>query len=135
MRRPENFFSVSDVARQLNTIPQNVFHHIEAGNIPAPSAVWKQRRYYLPHEVARVVEFWAARVPENCSRYTAEDVRKMRLMWNAGMRQADIADVFGCNQATVSSLLCGRTLPGWRGGASGAGRPKSWKPRRRNNAK
>jgi predicted DNA-binding transcriptional regulator AlpA len=125
-KRPSRYLSVSEVARRLDVTAETLFYHISKGAIPPPVVRFGNSMYYLPGDVNGIREFVRKRRPARTSRWTAEDVKRMRELWESGLRQSQIADEYGTTQPVISSLLVGRTR------VIGAER-SNWQPRRRNN--
>lgn len=125
MRRPSQYLSISEVARRVGVSSHCLSYHISKGAVPPPVAFYGNSRYYLPSDVPKIREFIRNRRPAGCSRWSVEDLKRIRELWESGVRQSQIAQEFGTTQATISSLLTGRVR------AAGAERAE-WKPRRRN---
>lgn len=124
-RRPNRYLSISQVAQRVGVTHHTLSYHISRGSIPPPVVRFGNSMYYLPGDVNGIREFVRKRRPARTSRWTAEDVKRMRELWESGLRQSQIAAEYATTQPVISSLLVGRTR------VIGAER-SDWQPRRRN---
>lgn len=125
-RRPNRYLSISQVAERVGVSISCLRYYILRGSIQPPVAHYGCSRYYLPSDVPVIREFIRNRRLCGRSRWTREDVRRMRELWEGGLKQSEIAEEFGTSQPVVSALLIGRTT-------LHDGPKTNWKPRRRNN--
>jgi hypothetical protein len=80
------YFTLSAVAALLGTDRSSLCHHVRAGNLASPSHPRGKRFNYTSAEVEDIRRLWASRLPLGCSKFSVEDVARMRSMWEQGLR-------------------------------------------------